>query len=1062
MKNSHKRVQKLLSVILALVLMTGFLSAGAAQAEETDGAVDSVVQDTAYPGDGDTSEDAQAAQDSGDTDLEDEQGALSEDEADDTAALPENEDASGEDTGEALSEEEAAALLLADLRDTVTRMLSAAVTTLDLVQTLAGGNITEHIELSGGTLTTTSGTEVKNEGTVTCPWGYTFKAKWSSSKTIEAGDYFIFSVPAIFGKITNTIDIIGSDGTVWGTVTFKADDSNSDVSIATATFNSNVEDQTTLSGTITLTAQYLTLSEGEPLTWTFGIDSYEYEYNLTSAIEKKTMKDITADLFKSGEYAGNGLYKWSVFLNESKADWGTDTVTVTDTIGIGHKLTTYSGSPSINSARGYYGLDDSTTMYFRIWVVDWDKMRDDYNEAYGENGTKSIATTPCVYPASSTGYTVYDFYKDTSSSPTVYPANIPSGIVTNYMKDSALYFADETGTMVTGYRYVTPYTGTVTTEATDDNGFKLVFPDGTDTQSLYVVYYTTLTAVTDPGSLTNGIEVSGPVPARTSASAVGSTVFATGTSGKISLYKSNAYETAYLEGAAFTLEYQGDATVETSVLDRRTAGTTGYLCFDLSEFGLTAGAYAGDYLLTEVTAPDGYTVLTDSVTLTLDDNGYITVVNGNSVSGGGTFDGVRVDSTGLLLTVHNDKEPSSVDVTLDGTKTLNGRLQAAEEFSFLLKDSDNELLQTVQNTENGTFQFEALTFYDEGTYIYTVRESDGTLGGVGYDTTVYTVTIEVTENSGALEADVSYSVDGDTKGAINFTNTYSAVGSLTLTGEKSLSGRTQTAGEFTFTVVEDNGTTAATGANQADGAILFSAFEYKYDTTNGVDDRGTHIYTVKEAAGTATGVTYDTAVYTVEVEVTDDGYGGLSAAITAITKDGVDCSTDDPLSFTNSYSSGSKGGGGGGTTTTPTPTPTTPTSATPEPSTEPTPTATVTPGDGTGTTATPSTNDTQLPAAPEPANPGSTLVLNETGTGYIEIGADGTPLGTWTVGDDGVWIFSEAVPLGDYVAVTSGSAGVSGIPQTGDPVPLTLLVVILCLSGGALLLLLFTGRKKKE
>jgi len=1056
--------------------MTGFLSAGAAQAEETDGAVDSVVQDTAYPGDGDTSEDAEAAQDSGDTDLEDEQGALSEDEqgaipedeqgtipedeqgalsedeADDTAALPESEDASGEDTGEALSEEETLALLLADLRDTMTRMLSAAVITLDLVQTL-GNDVTPNIMFSGGTLTTSSGDAVINGGTVTANWGYKFTVNWAASGVINDGDSFSFSVPAIFGQTPITIK--GSDTTDWGTITFAADPSDPSVCIATAIFNSNAVGKSPLSGSITLTAAYTATidKDGTYVTWTFALGSiYSDTYTLTAIVKPSTMTDETADLSKNGGIDSSiGDYRWTVFLNERNKDWGTGTITVTDTIGIGHKLTAYyNGGVPVNMASGYYGLGSSSKTYFRIWVVNWDAMRADYNVLYGKNGT---SPTPPVSPS---GLTTYGYYEDENG---VSPADIPPGVVTNYMLNSAFY---DTDTTTTGYKYLTPYTGNVTTSETAD-GFVLVFPDGIGTDSLYITYYTKLTAATDPGTLENTVAVSGTVynGSKDATCALGGSSYATGSPGQIVLFKSDAKEKEHFADVKFTLEYQGIASVGTSSLTGTTSDT-GYLCFMLNDFDFPSGAdYAGTYLLTEVAAPDGY-INIDPVLLTLDANGYITAVNGTSVLGGGTVGGVRVDSTGLYLEVHNEKKPPSVDVTLDGTKTLNGRSQAAEEFSFLLKDSDNDLLQTVQNTENGTFQFEALTFYEEGTYTYTVRESDGTLGGVGYDTTVYTVTIEVTENSGALEADVSYSVDGDTKGAINFTNTYSAVGSLTLTGEKSLSGRTQTAGEFTFTVVEDNGTTAATGANQADGAILFSAFEYKYDTTNDVDDRGTHIYTVKEAAGTASGVTYDTAVYTVEVTVEDDGNGGLSAVITAITKDGETYSAADPLSFTNSYSSGSKGGGGGGTTTTPTPTPTTPTTATPEPSTEPTPTATVTPGDGTGTTATPSTNDTQLPAAPEPANPGSTLVLNETGTGYIEIGADGTPLGTWTVGDDGVWIFSEAVPLGDYVAVTSGSAGVSGIPQTGDPVPLTLLVVILCLSGGALLLLLFTGRKKKE
>jgi len=264
------------------------------------------------------------------------------------------------------------------------------------------------------------------------------------------------------------------------------------------------------------------------------------------------------------------------------------------------------------------------------------------------------------------------------------------------------------------------------------------------------------------------------------------------------------------------------------------------------------------------------------------------------------------------------------------------------------------------------------------------------------------------------------------------------------------------ADEFSFTLTETTADITGdpyteTVTNAADGTFTFSELAFYA--------AGTYTYTVAEDSGSLSSVTYDTTEYTVTVVVTDDGQGNLTAA-KSITDSADLTFADTNIVFANTYTS-KPGGGGGGTTTTPTPTPATPTPTpeTPEPSTAPTPTPSVTPGDGTGTT-TPPTINPELPAPPEPANPGSTLVPNETGTGYIEIGADGTPLGAWTVGDDGVWIFDEYVPLVAYVAVTGESASVT--PQTGDPVPLTLLVVVLCLSGGALLLLLFTGRKKKE
>lgn len=86
----------------------------------------------------------------------------------------------------------------------------------------------------------------------------------------------------------------------------------------------------------------------------------------------------------------------------------------------------------------------------------------------------------------------------------------------------------------------------------------------------------------------------------------------------------------------------------------------------------------------------------------------------------------------------------------------------AGEFEFLLRQGDQEVARAT-NDANGNFVFDSITFDTAGTYHYTVSEVDGGLGGVSYDSTIYTVRVDVTENvdANALEAKVTYIDNAD-------------------------------------------------------------------------------------------------------------------------------------------------------------------------------------------------------------------------------------------------------------------------------------------------------------
>jgi pilin isopeptide linkage protein len=110
------------------------------------------------------------------------------------------------------------------------------------------------------------------------------------------------------------------------------------------------------------------------------------------------------------------------------------------------------------------------------------------------------------------------------------------------------------------------------------------------------------------------------------------------------------------------------------------------------------------------------------------------------------------------------------------------------------------------------------------------------VGGVTYDSSRFAVKVVVTDDGvGALHAAqtvyalASDNTVGDEMRDISFRNTYAVTkvtpASLTLTAAKTLSGKTLTAKAFNFAVTE-NGTTVATGTNDADGLVTFSAINY--------------------------------------------------------------------------------------------------------------------------------------------------------------------------------------------------------------------------------------------
>ena len=246
------------------------------------------------------------------------------------------------------------------------------------------------------------------------------------------------------------------------------------------------------------------------------------------------------------------------------------------------------------------------------------------------------------------------------------------------------------------------------------------------------------------------------------------------------------------------------------------------------------------------------------------------------------------------------------ETSISAEKILKGRTIADKQFSFTLKgdpaneaNGDTNKDQTVKNVgKNVTFANLTYTEKNAGkTYTYYLQEvvPDMEVPGYGFDNTVHTVEVTVTDNGdGTLK--VEKTIDGKTVEASKddetktpdavFTNTYSAEGGIVLKASKAYAEGVQKsllANEYQFAVLE-NGNEVATGTNALDGKITFTEIPYVL-TPDDTSVLGEHTYTVKEIKGTDGAVIYAETEYTVKVNVTDNGNGTLKAEVVGDTKE---------------------------------------------------------------------------------------------------------------------------------------------------------------------------------
>lgn len=284
---------------------------------------------------------------------------------------------------------------------------------------------------------------------------------------------------------------------------------------------------------------------------------------------------------------------------------------------------------------------------------------------------------------------------------------------------------------------------------------------------------------------------------------------------------------------------------------------------------------------------DGYTYDGSVWTLTVqvqDDGGKLSI---QSVAYTGASGVTRPEDAAFI----NSYEPAETSVEIVGQKTVQGAPQTSGDFTFVLTPV-NSLYPMPATAQNGAatvsvhgagmFSFGTIRYTQAGQYAYLVTETAGSELGYTYDGTVYTVTVDVTDVGGRLEASVRYASGGKQADKAYFTNVYE-VGSLTI--EKEVVGANKTRA-FTFTLLLKDasgalltGTYPYVGTNGAPSGMVSGGkltFQLKHNQSIRVDGLPVGVtYTVEETAHTGYTVISENAQGTITATSVTAGFTNI-------------------------------------------------------------------------------------------------------------------------------------------------------------------------------------------
>ena len=238
------------------------------------------------------------------------------------------------------------------------------------------------------------------------------------------------------------------------------------------------------------------------------------------------------------------------------------------------------------------------------------------------------------------------------------------------------------------------------------------------------------------------------------------------------------------------------------------------------------------------------------------------------------------------ITFENTYAPSPAQLAIPTDKTLINKVLEADEFTFVLKDANGNVLQEKGNAADGTVAFDALTFDKPGTYVYTVSEKvtdAGKADSYTLDNDFVVVVTVADDLKGNLivtatyhEMDASGNYDEELNlGGVEFINRYTAPPvtkdlSLAIGATKTVEapeGMDYSPAGFEFDVVDIKNNVIATGVSDADGNITFSDFTFT--------QAGEYHYWVYEKATDKGGITIDSRAWEIHILVRYNEQTGL-------------------------------------------------------------------------------------------------------------------------------------------------------------------------------------------
>lgn len=268
-------------------------------------------------------------------------------------------------------------------------------------------------------------------------------------------------------------------------------------------------------------------------------------------------------------------------------------------------------------------------------------------------------------------------------------------------------------------------------------------------------------------------------------------------------------------------------------------------------------------------------------------------------------DGTLAEANKLVFT-NSYSVKSSVTLTgIKAKKKFTGReWTSADSFELCLRAADGtpmpdgataapvagmkQVEKTVTSAEE--FSFGEIKYEKPGEYTYYIAEttpakSDPSwLGGVSYSSAEYKVTVTVKDDGKGnltepvVKMEQIYKDDGTATSQVIddqiavITNTYRPKEtSVTLKATKRFTGGELAGNDFTFQLLDGDGSVVQTVQNEKDGKVAFAAIDYATP--------GDHDYTIKEVKGADSTVVYDAKGVKVHVKVTDEK-GELKATVT--------------------------------------------------------------------------------------------------------------------------------------------------------------------------------------